>query len=107
MFIWSCVHCRMRVQSNQDFHINDRLKCVQCNAEMEPWLEGMDVYEEKKNLDEDWCINVGCNEKATWIRYTQFSGNHYFCESCAHKEKDFGEEDSYKVWRKIEKSKLE
>jgi hypothetical protein len=38
MYVWECCVCRYRVQSNHDLHINDRLICVQCNAEMEPYV---------------------------------------------------------------------
>lgn len=43
-----------------------------------------------------------CGRQATWVRYTQFSGNHYFCLRHAEKESDFGQEDpSYFVWKKL------
>jgi hypothetical protein len=42
-----------------------------------------------------------CGEPAEWVRYTQFSGNHPYCEACAKKEKDFPEGDgSYSSWDK-------
>lgn len=42
-----------------------------------------------------------CGQPAKWVRATQFSGNHYFCEEHAHQEKNFGAEDpSYFVWRR-------
>lgn len=37
-FLWSCVNCRIRVETICDFHINDRPICVHCNAEMEPYV---------------------------------------------------------------------
>jgi hypothetical protein len=37
MYVWECCICRHRVQSTFDIHINDRLVCVSCNAEMEPY----------------------------------------------------------------------
>lgn len=43
--LWSCVNCRIRVKSRYDLHINERLVCVQCNAEMEPWTPGMPVHD--------------------------------------------------------------
>jgi hypothetical protein len=57
--------------------------------------------EEKKPEKE--CSNK-CSKNATYVRRTQFSGDHYFCTDCAKKEKDFAKEDSsYFVWEKIKK----
>jgi hypothetical protein len=43
-----------------------------------------------------------CGLPAKWVRATQFSGNHFFCEEHAQKEKDFGQVDpSYFVWRLV------
>ena len=39
-----------------------------------------------------------CNEKAEWVRVTQFAGNHYFCDLHALLEEDFGKNDSYAFW---------
>jgi len=40
-----------------------------------------------------------CEKPAEWVRYTQFSGNHPYCKSCAEKEKDFPDGDgSYSYW---------
>ncbi|MCX6736459.1 MAG: hypothetical protein NTZ13_05245 [Candidatus Parcubacteria bacterium] len=42
-----------------------------------------------------------CGSPAEWIRYTQFSGNHPYCEACAKKETDFPEGNgSYSDWDK-------
>ncbi len=42
-----------------------------------------------------------CEAPAEWVRYTQFSGNHPYCEDCAKKEKDFPEGNgSYSDWDK-------
>ncbi|MEK9175411.1 MAG: ASCH domain-containing protein [Patescibacteria group bacterium] len=44
-----------------------------------------------------------CDEPAIWVRKTQFSGDHFFCDADAKVEKDFGQEDpSYFYWIKIE-----
>ena len=44
-----------------------------------------------------------CNKPATWMRRTQFAGDHPFCEECAIKEKDFREEDnSYFFWEYLD-----
>ena len=47
----------------------------------------------------DLCIE--CGKLAVWMRYTQFSGDHPFCQEHAEEESDFGENDSYKDWAKI------
>jgi len=39
-----------------------------------------------------------CEQSATWIRYTQFAGNHPFCEKHAMLESDFNDGD----WEKID-----
>jgi hypothetical protein len=36
--IWSCVNCRKRIQTCCGFAINFRPLCVECNAEMEPYI---------------------------------------------------------------------
>ena len=35
-----------------------------------------------------------CDKLATWMRYTQFAGNHPFCDKHAELETDFGSEDA-------------
>ena len=42
-----------------------------------------------------------CGAKATWMRSTQFAGDHPYCEKHAKLEKDFGENDSYAFWYEI------
>jgi hypothetical protein len=39
-----------------------------------------------------------CDQPATWVRSTQFAGDHPFCEAHAKLESDFGECDSYAQW---------
>jgi hypothetical protein len=34
-----------------------------------------------------------CDQLATWVRRTQFAGNHFFCTTHAMKEANFGQED--------------
>jgi len=34
-----------------------------------------------------------CDKPATWMRYTQFAGNHPFCDKHAELETDFGSDD--------------
>lgn len=65
------------------------LRCFACEVEeIEKTLEAL-------------CLE--CEKPAVWVRHTQFSGDHPYCEEHAHKEKDFGKEDpSYFVWRRVE-----
>lgn len=39
-----------------------------------------------------------CDSPIDWIRHTQFSGDHPYCEKHARQQSDFGEEDSYTYW---------
>ena len=40
-----------------------------------------------------------CNKPAEWVRRTQFSGKHPYCDEHARQESDFGNEDSsYFYW---------
>jgi hypothetical protein len=43
-----------------------------------------------------------CPAPATWMRHTQFSGDHPFCEEHAVQQEDFGKSDpSYFFWDKL------
>lgn len=45
---------------------------------------------------------LDCESKATWIRYTQFAGNHPFCEEHAKTQDNFGKSDpSYYGWEAL------
>lgn len=44
-----------------------------------------------------------CSKEAQYLRATQFSGDHYFCEDHAILEEDYGENNSYAVWYEIVK----
>ena len=45
---------------------------------------------------------LDCDQPAIWVRRTQFSGDHPFCDEHARKEKNFGKEDpSYFFWRRL------
>lgn len=44
------------------------------------------------------CSDVGCGAAATWMRCTQFAGEHYYCEIHAKAEKDFGKGDDSCYW---------
>lgn len=46
-----------------------------------------------------------CDKPAEWVRSTQFAGNHPYCEDHAKKESDFGEDDSYTYWYKVDAEK--
>jgi hypothetical protein len=47
-----------------------------------------------------------CQAPAEWIRNTQFSGKHHYCDRHARLEKDFNTTDSdYFVWVKIYEKK--
>jgi hypothetical protein len=40
-----------------------------------------------------------CDQPATWVRSTQFAGDHPYCQHHAELEKDFLDEpDSYAFW---------
>jgi len=45
---------------------------------------------------------IECDELAVWVRHTQFAGDHPFCDEHAKQETDFGEDDSYTYWTKVE-----
>jgi hypothetical protein len=42
-----------------------------------------------------------CKKVARWMRYTQFMGNHPFCDDHAKKQEDFGHDTSYLGWGEI------
>lgn len=51
---------------------------------------------------EEGCGTPGCFEDAAWVRATQFAGKHYFCETHAKAQRNFGEDDpSYFFWATI------
>lgn len=48
------------------------------------------------------CCAPDCFEDADWVRSTQFSGDHPYCDAHAKQEDDFGESDpSYFHWHTI------
>lgn len=51
-------------------------------------------------MTEEVCLV--CDKPADWVRSTQFAGEHPYCEMHAKEQKDFGENDSYAFWYKIE-----
>ena len=46
-----------------------------------------------------------CDNPATWMRYTQFAGNHPFCVGHAALETDFGSDDI--DWEKIKMTEVD
>lgn len=46
---------------------------------------------------------IECGEPAVYVRSTQFSGDHPYCEECVKNEEDFysEEESSYYFWYSI------
>lgn len=66
------------------------------------------MSEKSKNL---YCCGGGsatCEKPATWIRHTQFSGDHPFCIEHARKEENFKDKkgDSYFFWEKIPENQV-
>ena len=55
-----------------------------------------DEYEEFPRYGSGKCL--GCGKLATWMRYTQFAGNHPFCDEHAELESDFMDGD----WERID-----
>lgn len=49
------------------------------------------------------CIAEDCNDRVSFVRTTQFSGDHPFCTKHAVCEADFyRDDDSYMAWYTIE-----
>jgi hypothetical protein len=46
-----------------------------------------------------------CDEPATWMRYTQFAGDHPFCDKHAELESDFKSEDA--DWESLKKNEVD
>ena len=44
---------------------------------------------------------VECSTKATWVRRTQFAGDHPYCDLHAKLEKDFGQDNNCCFWQTI------
>ena len=44
------------------------------------------------------CIECDC--EASWVRRTQFAGDHFYCLEHAQREPDFGQENSCTIWEK-------
>ena len=50
---------------------------------------------------------VICDKPATWVRSTQFAGDHPYCDLHAKQESDFNENDSYTYWKQMHPSELD
>jgi hypothetical protein len=44
---------------------------------------------------------IECEKPATWVRSTQFAGDHPYCEEHAQLESDFNDNDSYTYWKEL------
>ena len=51
------------------------------------------------------CIEEPCDQPATFVRCTQFAGDHEYCDAHAHAQDDFQKEDSADTffWTTVEK----
>lgn len=47
------------------------------------------------------CSEYNCKNPVNYIRYTQFAGNHPFCDKHAKKEKDFLDNDNCVHWSQV------
>lgn len=55
-----------------------------------------------KEIPLDLKICLDCPNESKYIRYTQFAGNHPFCEDCARKQKDFDNNNNVDIiWKEI------
>jgi hypothetical protein len=58
-----------------------------------------------REIEEDGPKCVICGKKPSWVRRTQFAGNHYFCSTHAEAEEDFGDNSSNNMfWQSLETS---
>jgi hypothetical protein len=46
-----------------------------------------------------------CEQPASWVRSTQFAGDHPYCDEHALMEEDFGQEDSSTFWKEVDMEK--
>ena len=56
-----------------------------------------------KEVMKEKCLE--CNEDATYIRNTQFAGDHPYCSKHAWLEEDFAIDDSYTYWTRVKETK--
>lgn len=48
-----------------------------------------------------------CGAEATWVRSTQFAGEHPYCDQHAKQESDFKQSDSYTYWYALQETALD
>lgn len=58
----------------------------------------MSEITEREGVETSCCE---CGAPATWVRCTQFAGNHPYCTTCAEREEDFGKDDDYFYWAEL------
>lgn len=64
------------------------------------------LQERIKEIQKEFPSELGCSagdcfEDAAWVRSTQFSGVHPFCDKHAREEKNFGTEGSSHFWETV------
>lgn len=62
----------------------------------------------KRTSNGDFKVIPSCSEcerPATWIRSTQFAGDHPYCDEHAKEQNDFQQNDSYAYWYEVEGNK--
>lgn len=52
------------------------------------------------------CCDPACGARAVWVRHTQFSGDHPFCDLHAKAESNFGHSSSYYDWKQIDHAEV-
>ena len=75
------------------------MKCDKCGYSDNgsgDWAHVCGSVKIKKN---DKCVE--CDKPATWMRCTQFAGDHPYCEYHAKLEPDFEDSDSYHFWKEL------
>ena len=88
------------------------------NDQYEQFLSAISLFEEfaaerlgapvdisLRTIEEDGPKCEMCGKKPSWVRRTQFAGNHYFCSTHAEAEEDFGDNSSNNMfWQSLEAS---
>lgn len=97
----------------RDFDVHSYLVYLlnSCDLEVEIPLEQEAEYmigglvEIKTESEENRCSD--CRKPAVWVRHTQFSGDHFFCDECARKQRNFGSEGDNSFWEGIAVNKTD
>ena len=67
------------------------------------WLTDYPFDTTLRTIEEDGPKCEICGKKPSWVRRTQFAGNHYFCATHAEEESDFGDNSSNNMfWQNLE-----